>query len=185
MQGRFKDVRTLYDDATTFKSKGNDYFASKNYMKAKKQYHCALLQTRAISARDTVGRSMSFFDGAINSELKYSESADFKSAVENLECSCNKNLAMIFISEGRWEKALEYSRKALEFDENDEKALYRFSLAAINLDLIDDCTSTTERLLELKPESKLYIKMQADLRNKVNQQKSREKRLYQGMFLSN
>lgn len=182
MEPKYQSVEVLYKQALTFKQSGNEFFKSKEYNKAKKKYHCALLQTRAISSRDTVGRSMSFFNDSVNDGLKYSASLNFKTEVESLEASCNKNLAMIFIIEENWSKGLEYCKKALDFNEEDEKSLYRYHTCTTNLGLIDEGKDAIDKLLKINPCSKLYRQAYQNLLIQCKENTSRQKQLYQNMF---
>ena len=181
-KSKYESVEVLHERALNYKQAGNQFFKSKEYNKAKKRYHCALLQTRAISSRDTVGRSMSFFNDSVNDGLKYSSSADFKTEVESLEANCNKNLAMIFIIEENWSKGLDYSRKALEFNDSDEKSLFRFHTCATNLGLIDDSKIAIKKLLQINPSSNLYRQANQNLQVQSREQDSKQKQLYQNMF---
>ena len=182
MESKYQSVEALYEQALNYKQSGNQFFKSNEYNKAKKRYHCALLQTRAISSRDTVGRSMSFFNDSVNDGLKYSASANFKKEVESLEADCNKNLAMIFIIEENWSKGLEYSQKALDFNDCDEKSLYRYHICATNLGLIDEGEEAITKLLKINPSSNLYRQANQKLKVQTRKQTSKQKELYQNMF---
>ena len=181
-KSKYQTVEVLFDQALSFKQSGNQFFKCKEFNKAKKKYHCALLQTRAISSRDTVGRSMSFFNDSVNDGLKYTASVDFKNEVESLEADCNKNLAMIFIMEENWSKGLEYSQKALEINDSDEKSLYRYLTCATHLGLIDEANSVMNKLLTLNPNSNLYRQAHRNLQTKTKRQTQKQKELYKNMF---
>lgn len=179
---KYESVEVLYHHAVDYKGHGNDFFKEGSFTKAKKKYHCALLQTRAISSRDTVGRSMSFFDGSISSDLKYSEDIHFKEKVETLEADCNRNMAAIFIKEGNFSKGLEYSRKALDNNERDEKALYRYCTCALNLGQLSEAKDICDQLLNLNQNSTLYKQTQQTILSKIQVENTSQKKLYQNMF---
>ena len=183
-KSKYQTVEVLYDQALNYKLSGNQLFKCKEFNKAKKNYHCALLQTRAISSRDTVGRSMSFFNDSVNDGLKYNASVDFKNKVEALEADCNKNLAMIFITEENWSKGLEYSKKALDVNDSDEKSLYRYLTCATNLGLIDEANIVVNKLLSINPNSSLYRQAFKSLQIKTKKQTQKQKELYKNMFKS-
>ena len=184
MDSKFKPVSAIFEDAKAFKLQGNQFYQSKNYKRAIKKYHCALIQIRAISSRDTVGRSMSFFGDCVDDGLKYTETVDFKEKVETLELECTKNLAMVFIAEEKWSQGHKYSRQALDLNEHDEKSTYRYALCSLRLGLIDECKFSVDRLLLLQPESKLYLQLQRDMAERAKKQSAVAKRMYQNMFQS-
>ena len=181
-QSTYKSCRELFEDAKTRKELGNQCFKSGDSKKAKKHYLYALMITRSISSRDTVGRSMAFFSGSIQSGLVYDEPQSFKEDVEYLESNCQKNLSLIFVNEKNWDKSLEYSKLALERNENDPKSLYRHSFSALNLGLLDAAESCCNKLLELEPDNKLYLKLLRDIQNQNAANKNKEKKMYSRMF---
>ena len=165
-EDQFQSVLELYKKAEKLKIDGNDEFKRKNYRASKKKYHHALLHLRAISSRETVGRSMSFMKSSVPNQLLYDNPPHFKDVVEKLECDCIRNLGMVFLQEENWEKSLKYCTDALAYNENDEKALYRAAVSALNLGILDTCATYTRNLLSINLQSRLYRSLKLSLDDK-------------------
>ena len=182
MDNKYKTNQTLYQEAVDLKEQGNHFFKLSEFTKAKRKYHYALFLTRAISSRDTVGKSMSFLQNSVDNDLKYHEHENFKKSVESLEADCNRNLAMTLMKEGRWMKGLEYSQKALDFNENDEKSLYRYSNCALKLGMLDESKLASEKLIELQPGKHIYEQTHRKILQECKKESENGKKIYQKMF---
>lgn len=95
------------------------------------------------------------------------------------------NLAQGFLKTGEWRQVLEYAGRALAYDANSEKALYRTCLAFKELSQFDDARQWIERLLQAHPANSAgkQLSLEVDRLEKASQKTARKAagKIFKGM----
>ncbi len=79
-------------------------------------------------------------------------------------------------------KAIEACEKALKFDDNNEKALFRIAQANFNLSNFDEAVKFYSKVLEVNKDNKEARNQILITKQKLKEYNDREKRLYSKMF---
>ena len=82
----------------------------------------------------------------------------------------------------KFREAIEACNKALEFDEKNEKGLYRLASAYYGLAEYQQAIDNAKKLKEVCPESKEAIQMIASSKQRLLEFQQKEKAMYAKMF---
>lgn len=151
-------VRERIDSAKHFKDLGNEMFQSGNSLNALGNYRKGI--QRLIPA--------------------YEVSEEEKQEIDPLKLSFYLNIAACQIKLENFEYAVTNSSKALEMDKNNIKALYRRSVANLELNNLDKVKDDVEAGLKIESENNAFKKQLQKLESKSEEQNRKYQDLMKG-----
>lgn len=157
------DVEKIVSIAEDVKNIGNTLFKSQNWEMATKKY---------------------------NKALRYVESSKDVTGDDNIEklnpiaLSCNLNIAACKLKMADWRAAIESCYEALEIDPSNTKALYRRAQGWQGLKDYDQALEDLKKAHEVAPEDKAISAELIRVKQKMKEQKEKERAVYAKMFAS-
>ena len=107
---------------------------------------------------------------------------DKKERRANLMLAAHNNLSLCNLKIGNDLEALKNANKALEFDANNDKALFRKASALLNMAEFDQAKSTFVQLLNLEPNNVAAKQKLEICKQKIKAQNEKDKSVYRDMF---
>jgi peptidyl-prolyl isomerase D len=92
------------------------------------------------------------------------------------------NIASCSIKLGLWRNAVNNASKALEYDPNNAKALFRRGQGNFKLANFDEATKDLERAKELSGGDAAVVQELAAVKAAIEQEKAKEKKMFSKMF---
>ncbi|KAG8453877.1 hypothetical protein GDO86_000485 [Hymenochirus boettgeri] len=155
------DAERIIGIAEDVKNIGNNFFKSQNWEMATKKYNKALRYVE--SCRDVTGD-------------------DNISKLNPIAVSCNLNIAACKLKLSDYRAAIESCQEALEIDPSNTKALYRQAQAWQGLKDYDQALGDLKKAHELTPNDKAISNEILRVKQKIKEQKEKEKAVYAKMF---
>jgi len=149
-----------FDSCEKAKGEGNDLYKVGKYQRALKKYKKAF---------DYVDSDYSMEEGE-------------KPKAKAFKVACLSNLAACHIKLKNWKDVIENSKKVLDMDKDNIKALYRRGMANSALDEWDLSEADFNRALELEPDNKEVKKELALLKRKRAAQDQKDKKRFKNLF---
>ena len=103
-----------------YKEKGNAYFKAEDFGNAMFQYHCGILEVKAITSQNSQQMK-----GLIPASSKMEVTEQEYRDADNLFVFLSSNLAMCQLKLGKIDRAIKSCSDALSIDPNHSKSLYR------------------------------------------------------------
>ncbi|XP_048005717.1 FK506-binding protein 59 isoform X1 [Leguminivora glycinivorella] len=153
------------EQAKIYKEKGTNYFKAGKHQLAIKMYK------RVISLLDDVPEDNSVED-------KQKEQA------KELLLSAHLNLALVYlkVSPPHHFECRDHATKALGFDANNVKGLFRRGQALLGLGEAEQALQDFQHVVEAEPQNKAAANQIAVCKQTIQKQKQKEKKLYANMF---
>ncbi|MBN3295468.1 peptidyl-prolyl cis-trans isomerase D [Amia ocellicauda] len=158
----FKDVDKVLLVAEDVKNIGNTFFKSQNWQAANKKY------SKALRYLEVCG------------DVVDEESAQQK--LEPIALSCILNIAACKLKMQLWQDAMESCSEALELRPANTKALYRRAQAWQGMKEYSQALADLKRAQEISPEDKAIANEMLRVKQRVKEEKEKEKRAYAKMF---
>ncbi|KNE70110.1 hypothetical protein AMAG_15087 [Allomyces macrogynus ATCC 38327] len=162
------------------KDVGNNYFKANDINQAMRAYHEAILYLRTM-----VPRPKKNGDGVSESAVARSASAVppaiLAEATTNL-IAVYSNLAACHTKTERWNRVIDCCNKALDYDPDHVKSLYRKGLALNREGRVDQANKVLRRALELAPNDANIIKELHLCKQQEKEALERQKKELSGMF---
>lgn len=150
------------------KDEGNALVASGNYQDASKSYSKALLAINYL-----------FKESKVPSE-EYAEKM-----VKEIQIPCLLNLSLCYLKlQICYENVVIHCSDALKIEPNHVKALYRRSLAYLQLGKLDEAKEDLQKAIKLEPSNTSLREGWEEYQRKKREYKEKERRVAQTMFLS-
>ena len=168
----------------SYKEEGNSFFREKEYKKAARNYHKAILYVKAIE----IGAKGTGFDGLING-VTSAEKIDEEtlSRVREAKVAVYNNLSMCLMQqeEPKYDRVLENIAVVLEADPDNVKANYRRGLALAKTGNHEGALEVFAKVKALEGAEKEYLKKAIALSEEmVKEGRQRNKDMYKKMFSS-
>ena len=182
-------IQEKLEKSLAFKDEGNNLYKAKEYKKAMRKYHNAILYLKGIN-NDLHGSSVD-----PNSEKKITEEMEQECIKASI--SVYNNLAACILAtvkenstsnaEKEHEKVVQYTDIVLELDEENDKALYRKAQALKLLRDISGAQETFEKLKSAKAKKGQNVPKDVttgikDCQEALKDYDKKEKSMYQNMF---
>ncbi|XP_066504685.1 peptidyl-prolyl cis-trans isomerase D [Hoplias malabaricus] len=159
----FKDVDKILLVAEDVKNIGNTFFKAQNWQVAVKKY------SKALRYLEVCGDSLD------------DESAQKK--LEPTALSCILNTAACKLKLQQWQEAIESCDEALELNQTQTKALFRRAQAWQGLKEYSKAMTDLQKAQQIAPEDKAILNEMLKVKQKVKEEKDREKKIYSKMFV--
>ncbi|XP_063785264.1 peptidyl-prolyl cis-trans isomerase FKBP4 [Pseudophryne corroboree] len=101
---------------------------------------------------------------------------------KSLLLAASLNLAACYLKLGEHRAALEHCNKALEFQPNNEKGLFRRAEAYMGVNELELARDDFVKVIQLYPGNKVARTQLAQCQQRIRQQHQREKKIYANMF---
>lgn len=167
--------------AREFKDQGNDFFKAEDFGKAMFQYHCGILEVKAI-----ISQNSKELKGFVPSSAKIEVTvAEFQEA-ENLFVFLSSNLALCQLKLGKIDRAIKSCTEALNVDPKHSKSLYRRGKAYLEKSEWRDLEKSRHDLEEAKrlsPDDKAIDSLLQHLTKLENEENQSMKKQYAKMFI--
>ncbi|KAF7727142.1 Tetratricopeptide repeat protein 9A [Apophysomyces ossiformis] len=151
-----------FDKGVQLRLAGNEAFKTGDYKEALTKYYHAILHLR------TVGGNQ--------------HKDEFKDDANKQLLMIYNNMATVLSKQNKWERVLDYSKKARELDENNVKAKFRMGQAYLRLGAIDKAKPLLQSVLDNDPEDALVKHEMEILKQEEKKMESREKTVYRNMI---
>ncbi|XP_036372496.1 peptidyl-prolyl cis-trans isomerase D [Megalops cyprinoides] len=158
----FKDVDKILSVAEDVKSIGNNFFKTQNWSAANKKYSKAL-------------RYLEVCGDVVDDD-------DAQKKLEPIALSCILNIAACKLKMQLWQEAIDSCSEALELNQTNTKALYRRAQGWQGMKEYDKALLDLKKAQEIAPEDKAIGNEILRVRQKVKEEKEKEKRTYAKMF---
>ncbi|XP_062856733.1 peptidyl-prolyl cis-trans isomerase D [Trichomycterus rosablanca] len=158
----FIDADKILSVAEDIKNIGNNFFKSQNWQAAMKKY------SKALRYLERCGNILD------------DESTQKK--LEPVALSCILNTAACKLKLQQWQEAVESCDEALELDQTHAKALFRRAQAWQGLKEFNNAMSDLKKAQESAPEDKAIANEMLKVKQKVKEEKEKEKKIYSKMF---
>ncbi|KAG7458762.1 hypothetical protein MATL_G00224100 [Megalops atlanticus] len=158
----FKDVDKILSVAEDVKSIGNNFFKTQNWSAANKKYSKAL-------------RYLEVCGDVVDDD-------DAQKKLEPIALSCILNIAACKLKMQLWQEAIDSCSEALELNQTNTKALYRRAQGWQGMKEYDKALLDLKKAQEIAPEDKAIGNEMLRVRQKVKEEKEKEKRTYAKMF---
>ncbi|KAJ8335626.1 hypothetical protein SKAU_G00389680 [Synaphobranchus kaupii] len=158
----FKDVDSIFSVAEDVKSIGNNFFKSQNWMAANKKYSKAL-------------RYLEVFGDVVDDD-------EAQKRLEPIALSCILNIAACKLKMQLWQDAIDSCNEALELNHANTKALYRRAQGWQGMKEYNNALLDLKKAQEITPEDKAIGNEMLRVKQKVKEEKEKEKRTYAKMF---
>jgi len=189
-------IQEKLEKSLAFKDEGNNFYKAKEYKKAMRKYHNAILYLKGID-NDLHGTPAFLQSASVdpNSEKKITEEMEQECIKANI--SVYNNLAACILAtvkdnstsnaEKEHEKVVKYTDIVLELDEENDKALYRKAQALKLLRDFSGARETFEKLKSVQAKKgqnvpKDVITGIKDCQEALKDYDKKEKSMYQNMF---
>ncbi|XP_045449322.1 FK506-binding protein 59 [Melitaea cinxia] len=151
--------------AQIMKEKGTSYFKSNKFQLAIKKYK------KVVSLLEDLPEDAS-------------ETEDIKDQAKQLLISAHLNLSLVYlkVSPAHHYEAKDHSSKALKFEPQNVKGLFRLGQALLGLGEAEQALQNFQKVVELEPQNKAAANQVIVCKNTLVQQKKREQQLYANMF---
>jgi len=146
--------------AEKYKESGNDAYKNGKYSRATKKY------TAAIKFIE--------FDSSFTDEEKQ--------VAKKLKISLNLNSAAVAIKTKSWDTARKSSEKVLDLERSNEKALYRFAQASMELGEYEESRRSLKKILEVDANHAEATRLMARLKVLEAHQAKKDAKIFGGMF---
>lgn len=117
---------------------------------------------------------------------EFLESGDYEDDVkkerDSILLSGYLNLALFYLKANKYLEAKQSCDKALEIDENNEKALFRRGLVKLELASPEDAIKDFKKVLEIEPKNAAASQKIIACNNLIKENLRKEKKLYANMF---
>ncbi|PRP79226.1 hypothetical protein PROFUN_12764 [Planoprotostelium fungivorum] len=160
MTPKTADIPQKIAKAQSFKEEGNKFVKSGETPKAFFQYHQALMYINGING----------------------SSDEEKQQINSIKLPIQNNLAMLYVKQEKWEKAIKACTEALQIDKDNVKALFRRGKSRVALGDIDNAEIDLKRAAELDPADKAIKNELILIARKQQEQEKKTKNFYAGMF---
>ncbi|XP_033870836.2 peptidyl-prolyl cis-trans isomerase D [Acipenser ruthenus] len=157
-----KDVEKIMPIAEDVKNIGNNFFKSQNWQAAIKKYSKALRYLEV--CRDEV------------------EDENLQKKLEPIVLSCILNMSACKLKLQLWQEAIDSCNEALEIDQLNTKALYRRAQAWQGMKEYNQALVDLKKAQELTPEDKAISNEMLRVKQKIKEEKEKEKKTYAKMF---
>ena len=178
--------------ALAFKDEGNQLYKAKDFKKAMRKYHNAIMYLKGFD--NDVHGTPSFLQAASvdpNSDKKIPPEMEQECIKANI--SIYNNLAACMLAsqthntEADFEKVIKYTDIVLELDENNDKALFRKGQALRHIKAYDKAKETYEKLKSVQANkgqtiSKDVMNGLKECQEALEAYEKKEKDMYQKMF---
>uniref|UniRef100_A0A8C9W2U7 Peptidyl-prolyl cis-trans isomerase D n=1 Tax=Scleropages formosus TaxID=113540 RepID=A0A8C9W2U7_SCLFO len=151
----FKDVDKILSIAEDVKNIGNNFFKSQNWLAANKKY------------------SKTVFGLGTSKCVK---------KLEPVALSCILNIAACKLKLQLWQDAIDSCTQALDLNPSNTKALYRRAQAWQGMKEYDQAMADLKKAQEISPADKAIGNEMLKVKQKVKEEKEREKKTYAKMF---
>ncbi|XP_026855163.2 peptidyl-prolyl cis-trans isomerase D [Electrophorus electricus] len=158
----FKDIDKILSVAEDIKNIGNNLFKSQNWQVAMKKY------SKALRYLEVCGNILD------------DESAQPR--LEPVALSCILNLAACKLKLQQWQEAVESCDEALELNPNHAKALFRRAQGWQGLKEFNKAMIDLQKAKEIAPEDKAIGNEMLKVKQKVKEEKEKERKIYAKMF---
>nr|XP_006629535.1 PREDICTED: peptidyl-prolyl cis-trans isomerase D [Lepisosteus oculatus] len=158
----FKDVDKILSVAEDVKNIGNNYFKSQNWHMANKKYSKSL-------------RYLEVCGDVVDDENEQKK-------LEPVALSCILNIAACKLKMQLWQEAIDSCTEALELNQTNTKALYRRAQAWQGLKEYSHALADLKTAQEISPEDKAIGNEMLRVKQKVKEEKEKEKKVYAKMF---
>ncbi|KAE8630050.1 hypothetical protein XENTR_v10000674 [Xenopus tropicalis] len=155
------DVERITSIAENVKNIGNNFFKSQNWEMATKKYNKALRYVE--SCKDVTGD-------------------DNISKLNPIAVSCNLNIAACKLKVSDFRAAIDSCNEALEIDPSHTKALYRRAQGWQGLKDYEQALEDLKKAHELSPDDKAVSGEILRVKQRIKEQKEKEKAVYAKMF---
>uniref|UniRef100_UPI00398F1F87 peptidyl-prolyl cis-trans isomerase D n=1 Tax=Pristiophorus japonicus TaxID=55135 RepID=UPI00398F1F87 len=161
------DVDTIVRIAEDLKNLGNNFFKSQDWTMADKKY------TKALR-----------YVATLRNEIDAEESTEKSDTVklESVALSCNLNIAACKLKQSDWTAAIESCDEALDINQSNTKALYRRAQAWQAKKDYSQALIDLKKAQEITPEDKAINSEILRVKQKIKEQKEKEKATYAKMF---
>jgi len=150
----------LFEESAKRKAQGNEAYKVKNWARAMGKYK------HALEFLDSTGKM----------------SEEQKARAKTEKAVVLGNQTAVHLQEGDWADVKDCCKKVLEIDPNNFKAYLRRARAELERDEWENCQKTIEKCLESQPGEKETLRIKAELAKKQKDQKSKEGKIFAGMF---
>ncbi|XP_026727150.1 FK506-binding protein 59 isoform X2 [Trichoplusia ni] len=159
------DGKEKLEQAKMFKEKGTNYFKGNKFQLAIKMYK------RVMSLLDDMPEDTS-------------ETDENKALAKELLLSIHLNLALVYlkVTPAHHFEAKDHALKALKFDENNVKGLFRKGQALLGLGEAEEALKDFQKIVEAEPQNKAAANQVTVCKATIAKQKQKEKQLYANMF---
>ncbi|KAM9410349.1 peptidyl-prolyl cis-trans isomerase FKBP5 [Pholidichthys leucotaenia] len=154
------DLKDKLDLAPALKSKGNQYFKAGHYYQAVIQYQ------RIISLL----------------EMEYSAGVEQQKRIQDNVLTSHLNLALCFLRLKEFSQVVDNCNKAIELDENNEKALYRRGEARLCRNEFNLAMADFQQVLQVNPSNRAAHAQISICQNKIKDHHEQDKKIYANMF---
>ncbi|XP_018591505.1 peptidyl-prolyl cis-trans isomerase D [Scleropages formosus] len=162
----FKDVDKILSIAEDVKNIGNNFFKSQNWLAANKKY------SKALRYLEVCGDVVDDDDEENASQKK----------LEPVALSCILNIAACKLKLQLWQDAIDSCTQALDLNPSNTKALYRRAQAWQGMKEYDQAMADLKKAQEISPADKAIGNEMLKVKQKVKEEKEREKKTYAKMF---
>lgn len=151
--------------AKIMKEKGTSYFKSNKFQLAIKKYK------KVVSLLEDLPEDAS-------------ETEEIKEEAKQLLVSAHLNLSLVYlkVSPAHHYEAKDHASKALKFEPQNVKGLFRLGQALLGLGEAEQALENFQKVMELEPQNKAAANQVIVCKNTLVQQKKREQQLYANMF---
>jgi len=161
------DVAQLLKTASQFKADGNEFFKKQEYRKALAKYGKIPLYVNGLS-----------FKPVSNDPAKIDEA----NLVKELRIVGNVNSAMCCLKLNEFDRALDFSQRALNVDPTHKKAIFRHGQSLLRLGDLDGAEKDLTASAINFPHDAEVAREIAVLNQKKLQQEQKQKQTFSGMF---
>ncbi|XP_023655010.2 peptidyl-prolyl cis-trans isomerase D [Paramormyrops kingsleyae] len=160
----FKDVNKILSVAEDVKTIGNNFFKSQDWLAANRKYSKALRYLEA------------------GGEAVDDDDEELQKKLEAIALSCILNIAACKLKLQSWQDAVDNCNQALDLKPDNTKALYRRAQACQGLKDYTQALADLKKAHEITPDDKAIGNEILRVKQKVKEEKEREKKTYAKMF---
>ena len=176
-------TNNMLKQAQKYKEEGNVLFKEGELQKARYKYVKVFAFTKTLTGEDPEsGEGM--VDIALKANQKGEINTEMKNKAKEIERDVNSNMAMVFIKEKNWTKAIEKATNSLNIEKS-VKGYYRRGIAHAMKNDYESAYKDFDEGKELDPDSKdLFDKEIAKTKKKEKEYDKKTSQKYAGFFNS-
>jgi len=156
------------------KELGNGFFKEGNLRKAIKKYHIALMYIKDLE-------KPSPFDKLAGIEPKKVTDSELH-GIKSLRSVCYNNLSACLLKSEEYQKVIEYTSKALEYDQSNIKSLYRRGQAHFHTKDFDKSEKDFLHIKSIDPKETCYNSFMKKIEANKKVRTVNEKEIYRKMM---